>query len=107
MKVLSKEYVSPAHVLNQLSGRDELKRRQQSTLEHLKKHLVVDDEGTVEELVGELEDMDTFNDAQVLKIIEVLPMSEREVRALFSKERIKLDDSDIQAVIDFSESVRE
>lgn len=107
MKILSREHVSPTEVLNRLADREDLKTRQQTALEHLQKHTTVQDEDTVEALVEELEELDVFSTPQIIKIIEVLPTTEQEVRSLFSKERIKLDDSDIEQVIEFSESVRE
>lgn len=107
MEVLSRENISPTEALKRLSDEEEenLERRQRSALEHLKKHVTVEDEETFEELRDELKELDTFTDDQIIKVIDVLPQTEQEVRTLFSKERIKLDDSDIQQVLDFAESV--
>lgn len=107
MDVLSRERATPAQVFEALQDRDEedLKRRQKSTLEYLRKHATVTDQETVDELVDELSEYDSFTEDQILKIIDVLPQSEREVRSLFSKERIKLEDEDIDRVIDFAESI--
>lgn len=105
MEIVSKETISPTEVLSVLEGSEDPNEAQRETLEYLKKHLAVSDMDTLEELREELEALDTFKDDQILKIIETLPMSEREVRTLFSKERIKLEDSDIERVIEFSESV--
>lgn len=107
MEILSKKTISPTAVLNRLSDREDLNSRQRTALEHLQKHVSVDDEETFEELVEELKELDMFTEDQIIKIIDVLPGSEQEVRTLFSKERIKLEDSDIDSIIDFSESVRE
>lgn len=107
MEILSKQNISPTEVLNRLSDRDDLNGRQRTALEHLQKHATVENEETLDELVEELKEMDMFTDDQIIKIIDVLPGSEQEVRTLFSKERIKLEDTDIDNIIDFSESVRE
>ncbi len=107
MEIVSKQNISPTEVLNELSDREDLGPRQRTALEHLQKYVSVEDEGTLEELVGELKELDTFTDDQIIKIIDVLPETEPEVRSLFSKERIKLDDSDIDNIIDFSRSVQE
>lgn len=107
MEIISKQNISPTEVLNTLADRDDLNARQHAALEHLQKYVTIDDEETLEELVEELKELDTFTDDQILKIIDVLPRSEQEVRSLFSKERIKLDDSDVDNIIDFSRSVSE
>lgn len=107
MKILSKEHISPTEVLNVLEDREDLGPQQRTALEHLQKHVQVEDEGTLDELIEELKELDTFTEAQIIKIIDVLPKTEPEVRTLFSKERIKLEDSDVDNIIDFSRSVRE
>ncbi len=107
MEILSTEVISPTQTLQHLSDREELNDRQRNTLEYLQKHVRVKDPGTVEELQQELAELDAFKDDHILKIIEILPRTEEEVRTLFSKERIKLEDEDIDSVIAFSESVSE
>lgn len=107
MEILSKQNISPTEALQHLEDCDDLNNRQRTALEHLQKHATVEDEDTLDELVEELKELDMFTDDQIIKIIDVLPESEQEVRTLFSKERIKLEDTDIDDIIDFSESVRE
>ncbi len=107
MNIISRESISPTAVLNVLAKRDDLGPRQRTALEHLQKYVTVEDEETFDELVEELKGLDTFTEDQIIKIIDVLPETEPEVRSLFSKERIKLEDSDIDNVIDFSRSVQQ
>lgn len=105
MDIVSTERISPTNVLHYLSDQEDLKPRQQQALEYLQKHVAVQDEETLDELKEELKELDTFKDDQILKIIEILPGTEQEVRTLFSKERIKLEDSDVDQVLQFSSSV--
>lgn len=106
MEILEEDHISPTEVLNRLDGRDDLNTRQRNALEHLKKHVTVEDEDTFDELVEELKEMDMFTEDQIIKILDVLPRHEQEVRTLFSKERIKLEDDDVDSIVDFSQSVR-
>ncbi|MFB6265748.1 MAG: hypothetical protein ABEI07_01550 [Candidatus Nanohaloarchaea archaeon] len=105
MEIKTREPVSPAEVLQKLEEEDELNPSQRRAREFLEKHLAVKDVETSKKLVEELEEMDALKDRHILKIIETLPQSEAEVNALFSKERIKLEDGQVQEIIDFSESV--
>ncbi|MDY6776946.1 MAG: hypothetical protein SVQ76_02460 [Candidatus Nanohaloarchaea archaeon] len=105
MEIASEDYVSPAEVLERLDGLEERNTSQDRALEYMKKHLAVKDPETVEKLLEELEDLESLKRKHRLKIIETLPRSEAEVKALFSKERVKLDDSEVERIIDFSESV--
>lgn len=106
MEILSTERISPTEVLDHLSELEEPNTRQQQALEYLQKHVSVKDADTLEELKKELEELDAFKDDQILKIIEILPRTEQEVRTLFSKERIKLEDQDIDRVLQFADSVQ-
>ncbi len=105
MEIVSEKKISPTEVLSLLEELEDRNEAQSRTLEHLKRNLAVQDPDTFEELFKEIAEEDVFRDEHILKILETLPMSEREVNALFSKERIKLDDSDIERVIEFSQSI--
>lgn len=105
MEIQSRSRMSPANVLEQLEDVEELTPVQQRTLEHLKRNLAVKDTEALEELMEELQEIDDLKERHVLKVIETLPMSGMEVRTLFSKERIKLDDAQIDEIVSFSESV--
>lgn len=105
MEIESRTPVSAAQVLQRLEEIEEPGRVQRDTVEHLRKHLAVQATDTFDEMREELEGLDSFRDDHIIKIIETLPRSEQEVNALFSKERVKLDDSEIQEVVKFAESV--
>lgn len=106
MNVVSDDAISATEALDALASvDDELTDSQQRTLEHLKKHLAVQDMETFAELEQELEEMDLFKPEHIIKIIETMPTTAQEVRTLFAKERIKLDDDDIEQIIAFAESV--
>lgn len=109
MEIIKKEDTTPLEALNTLESKDEEKLSHEQTicLEFLRKHLKLKDEKTIEELKKELEEMDKFKEHHLDKIIEILPETEDEVKALFSKERIKLEDSDIEKVIEVCKSVKE
>lgn len=107
MDILNDDAISATDALAAMDGLDEeeLSEPQRRALEYLRKHVPVQDTDTFQELADELADLDAFKDDQIIKIIETLPRTEQEVRTLFSKERIKLEDSDIDDVISFVESV--
>lgn len=105
MEVESRQAISATEVLDELESVEEKNPVQEDTLEFLRKHLAVHDADTVAEMIDELKDVNNFRDEHAIKIIETLPRSEREVNALFSKERIKLEDSEVQEVMEFARSV--
>ncbi len=105
MDVKSREPVSATTVFAELEAAEERNDVQELTLEHLTKNLAVQDPDTLDELMEELDEIESLRDEHRLKIVETLPRSEMEVQALFSKERIKLDDDEIDRIVDFSESV--
>lgn len=107
MEIVDDDAISATEALAAMDGlgEEDLTESQQRAVEYLRKHVPVQDRDTFEELAEELADLDVFKDDQIVKIIETLPRTEQEVRTLFSKERIKLDDSDIDDVISFVESV--
>jgi len=107
MEILSEETITSTQVLNHLKQRDdeELNERQRRALEYLRKHVAVQDEETVDELLDELAELDLLREDQMIKLLEVLPRTEPEVRTLFSKERIKLEDGDIDRLVQFTDSV--
>lgn len=106
MNVVSDTAISATEALGALQDLDEMTDSQRRTLEHLTRHLSVQDMETFAELEQELEEMDLFRPEHIIKIIETLPTTEQEVRTLFQKERIKMDDDDIEQVIAFAESVQ-
>ncbi|MDY6769464.1 MAG: hypothetical protein SVU88_00670 [Candidatus Nanohaloarchaea archaeon] len=105
MDIESRTPVSGTEVRAQLEEVEDRNEVQRTTFEHLTKHLAVHDTETLAELKEEISGLNSFREEHVLKIIETLPRSEQEVAALFSKERIKLDDDEVQQVVDFAESI--
>lgn len=105
MDIKSRDPISPTAVLDHLQELEELHGVQRDTLEYLTRNLAVDDTETFEELEEELAEMDSFREEHIIKIIETLPRSEQEVRTLFSKERVKLEDGEIDEIVQFVESI--
>lgn len=107
MEIKDEEYIYPAEVLEVLQNRDEeeLAHEQKIALEKLSRHLKIDDLDTLDELSSELSDAADLKDKHIYKLLEVLPEHESTVRAVFSKERIKLDDSEIEDILEITRSV--
>jgi len=107
MNVTDEEYVFPVEVLETLQERDEeeLTHEQRIALENLTRHTKVKDLDTLKELYSELEGLEDLKEKHVYKLLEVVPQHESTVRAIFSKERIKLDDSDIDSILEITQSI--
>lgn len=107
MEIKDEEYVFPTEVMDLLQERDEeeLEHEQKIALEKLTRHVQIDDLDTLEELSTELSEVADLKDKHIYKILEVLPEHESTVRAIFSKERVKLDDSEIEDILEITRSV--
>ncbi len=107
MEVKDEELVYPVEALEVLQERDEegLNHEQKIALENLTRHCKVRDLDTLQELYEELSEIDSLKDRHVYKLLEVVPEHESTVRAIFSKERVKLDDSDIEQILDVCQSI--
>lgn len=107
MEVKEEEFVYPVEVLEVLEDTDEEERshEQAIALENLTRHVAVDDVGTLEELHEELKDVEALKEKHIYKLLEVMPQHESTVRSVFSKERVRLDDSDINNILDICTSV--
>ena len=107
MEVKNEEYVYPVEALEALQERDEetLVHEQKIALENLTRHTKIKDLDTLEELNNELSDIESLKQKHVYKLLEVVPEHESTVRALFSKERVKLEDSEIEQILDNCRSV--
>lgn len=107
MEVKEEEFVYPVEVLEVLEDTDEEERshEQAIALENLTRHVAVDDVGTLEELHEELKDVEALKEKHIYKLLEVMPEHESTVRSVFSKERVRLDDSDIDNILDICTSV--
>ena len=107
MKVTEEEFAYPVEALEVLKDRDEeeLTHEQKIAHENLVRHCKVRDLDTLKELHDELSEVDELKDRHVFKLLEVVPQHESTVRGVFSKERVKLDDSDIQEILEICQSV--
>jgi DNA-directed RNA polymerase subunit F len=107
MEVREEELAFPAEALDLLQGRDEddLTHEQKIALENLTRHCKVKDLDTLEELYDELSEIDSLKDKHIFKLLEVVPEFESTVRSVFEKERVKLDDGEIQDILDICQSI--
>jgi DNA-directed RNA polymerase subunit F len=107
MEIKDEEFVYPAEALRVLEETDEEERthEQAIALENLSRHLQVEDEGTLEELHEELSEIESLKEKHVYKLLEVMPEHESTVRAIFSKERVRLDDSEVEEILDICTSL--
>lgn len=107
MKIKSEEYVYPAEALEALQSKDvdELSHEQKIALENLERHCKVQDIETLKELHEELSEVESLKDKHIYKLLEVVPQHESTVRSVFQKERIKLDDSEIEQILDICQSI--
>ncbi len=107
MEIKSEEFVYPAEALEVLeeTGEEERSHEQAIALENLTRHVAVDDLGTLEELHEELAEIEALKEKHIYKLLEVMPQHESTVNSIFSKERVRLDDSDIEEILDICTSV--
>lgn len=107
MEVKEEEFVYPVEALEVLQEKDEedLSHEQKIALENLTRHTKIEDLGTLEELHEELSEIESLKEKHIYKILDVVPQHESTVRSLFSKERVKLDDSEIEDILDICQSV--
>ncbi len=107
MEIEEEEIAYPVEALEILEERDpeQLSHEQKIALENLNRHCRVSDLETLEELHEELSEVDSLKDRQVYKLLEVVPQFESTVRAMMSKERVKLDDSEVEKVLEICQSV--
>ncbi len=107
MEIKDEEYVFPVEVLNALDAEDEedLTHEQAIALENLTRQTKITDTDTLKELYSELEEVDSLKDKHIFKLLEIVPVHESTVRGIFSKERVKLDDSDIENILEVTQSI--
>ncbi|MFB6193314.1 MAG: hypothetical protein ABEK00_03610 [Candidatus Nanohaloarchaea archaeon] len=107
MEIKDEEHVFPVEALQALEDRDEedLSHEQKIALENLSRHVKVEDLETLEELYGELDEVEDLKDKHIYKLLEVVPQHESTVRAVFSKERVKLDDSQVEQILEICQSI--
>lgn len=107
MEINSQEYVFPAEAFEALQDTDEDERthEQKIALENLSRHLKISDTGTLENLYEELGEVEGLKDKHIYKLLEIVPQHESTVRSIFSKERVRLEDEDIEQILDVCTSV--
>jgi len=107
MNVKEEEYVYPFEVLQTLEEKDEedLSHEQKIALENLTRHVKVRDLDTLQELYEELSEIESLKEKHTYKLLEVVPEHETTVRAVFEKERVKLDDSEVQDILEICQSI--
>lgn len=107
MEIVNEELAYPAEALNLLSGRDEeeLTHEQKIALENMTRHCQVKDVETLEEIHEELSSIDSLKDKHIYKLLEVVPEFESTVRSVFEKERVKLEDEEIEEILRICQSI--
>lgn len=107
MEIKEEEFVFPIEALEALEERDEedLSHEQKIALENLSRHVKVDDVDTLKELYEELAEIEDLKDKHIYKLLEIVPQHESTVRSVFSKERIKIDDSQIEDILEICQSI--
>ena len=108
MEIKDTEYVYPVEVLRELEDKEEenLTHEQKIALENLKRNIQVDDIETLKELYKELdESVEKLKNKHIYKILEVMPEHESTVKTMFSKERLKIEDTDIEQILEITNSL--
>lgn len=107
MEIKEENLAHPVEALNALSDRDEeeMTHEQKIALETLERHCKIRDLDTLEELADELSSIDSLKEQHIYKLLEVVPKHESTVRAVFSKERVKLEDSEVEQILDICQSI--
>lgn len=107
MEVKNEDYVHEAEVLEDLEELDEenMTHEQKIAKEKLKRNIKISDQGTLKELQEELEEIEALKEKHVYKILEVVPEHPSTVQTMFSKERVKLEDSDVEKILEITESI--
>ena len=107
MEVVEEETVYPVEALQLLQEREEeeLVHEQLIALENLSRHCKVRDLDTLQELHNEFKEIDSLKDKHIFKLLEVVPQHESTVRAIFQKERIKLEDEEIEDILEICQSI--
>ncbi len=107
MDVVDEELAYPVEALQLLDDREEesLTHEQKIALENLTRHCKVRDLDTLEELYDELSEIDSLKDKHIYKLLEVVPEFESTVRSVFEKERIKLEDEEVEEILEICQSI--
>ncbi|MFB6245855.1 MAG: hypothetical protein ABEJ03_05930 [Candidatus Nanohaloarchaea archaeon] len=106
MEVREEEMAYPVEALRLLEERDEesLSHEQKIALENLTRHARVKDFETLEKLHEELSELESLKDRHAYMVLNVMPEHESTVRAIFSKERVKLDQDEVDEILEICRS---
>lgn len=107
MEIKEEESIYPVEALEVLEDRDaeEMTHEQKIAFENLSRHCKVRDKETLEELHDELAEIEDLKEKHIYKLLEVVPQHESTVRSIFSKERVKLDDSTVEEILEICQSI--
>lgn len=107
MEIKSEEHAYPVEALEVLEEREdeEMTHEQKIAFENLTRHCKVKDVDTLEEIHDELAEIEDLKEKHIFKLLEVVPQFESTVRAVFSKERVKLDDGQIDEILEICQSI--
>ena len=102
---MSEQYVTLAEVRDlleaeaEIRGYDNLLQSQKAALDHAQTVCSISLE-QANAIIDEVKQIDIVSDAVALKIADLLPQYPEDVRAIFSKERVTLEQAQIQQIID-------
>ena len=107
MEIQTKERLFPIEAREALEDTDEDSRthEQKIALENLTRHTAVEDSETLETLHDELSEIESLKEKHIYKLLGVMPQYESTLRGIFSDERIRLDDSEYDEILDICQSV--
>ena len=96
-------FVSLAEVKNMLQKaqkeREEMLYEQKIALEHAQKFAKLPVSKT-KELIKELSQIEKLEEKHVYKIADLLPAHEDDIKLIFAKERILLDENDVKKILE-------
>lgn len=103
-EIINSESISTSEVVNLIEEKaksDELTYREEKTLEHLKKVSQIDFQNT-QKLIEEITALEIprLGNEQIIKIIEIMPKSGTELRAIVSNTGIVLVDDNAKKILD-------
>lgn len=107
MNIEDQEHIFPVEAREALEATDEEERthEQKIALENLTRHTLVEDVGTLEELYEELSEIESLKEKHIYRLLELMPQYESSLRAVFSDERVRLDDSEFEQILEICQSV--
>jgi DNA-directed RNA polymerase subunit F len=88
------------NILRKVSkDRKELLYEQKNALEHAQKFAKLSSKKT-EDMIKELGELESIEEVHAIKIADILPGTDDDVRAIFAKERISLSENDIKKILE-------